>query len=152
MTTLRMKLLISCSSWGPNASNSPAVTSTQPTAARYLPGSGTNPSSFRGNTLAKRTNSNAWEGWEGSEAALSLRLGEMQPLQCVCSALPCPILQGDQPWILNNSTTHPKGISPAPQVTQPCTPVGSALRSKGFWLTHNERLSLVPKVLHPEPL
>lgn len=89
MTTLRMKLLISCSSWGPNASSSPAVTSTQPTAVRYPPGSGTNPKSFRGNTLAKHTNSDAWEGWEGSEAALSLGLGGYSPSSG--PALRCPV-------------------------------------------------------------
>lgn len=99
MTTLRMKLLISCSSWGPNASNSPAVTSSQPTATRYLPGSGTNPKSFRGNTLAKRSNSSAWEG---SEAALSLGWGRCSPSSV--SVLPCPVLQGDQLCILNNHT------------------------------------------------
>lgn len=60
MTMLSTKLLISCSSWGPTASSSPATASTQPTAARYGSGSGAKPKSLRGKTSAKRTNCACW--------------------------------------------------------------------------------------------
>lgn len=137
MMTLRMKLLISCRSWGPKASSSPATTSTQPTTSRYRPGSGANPNSFRGKTSANRTNSDFWEGWEESGAALSLGLGGTAPPARAAPLSPAP-RKGSALHPGGLRLAHPEGLSPAPQhpnlltspregsALHPGTPTGSA--------------------------